>query len=110
MKRFFILLVICMVLSVIFAIGGQFLGSQIFLSWTHIKATPSLKILFTLYQHRTELNPHFVKPFWICSVISIIPPVIPFIMAIAVALSKPKRELHGSARFANLVEIRKLDC
>lgn len=107
MKRFFILLVFCMVFSVIFAIGGQFLGSQIFLSWTHIKATPSLKILFTLYQHRTELNPHFVKPFWICSVISIIPPVIPFIMAIAVILSKPKRELHGSARFANLVEIRK---
>jgi len=84
MKKGYILLIFSVVCSLVFALGGQFLGSLIFLHWTDIKGTPSLKILFSLYQHRTELNPHFVKPFWICSVISIIPPVIPFIMSVQI--------------------------
>ncbi|MCO6525503.1 type IV secretory system conjugative DNA transfer family protein [Snodgrassella sp.] len=106
MKKILGLLILSVICSALLALGGQFLGSLIFISWTHINAEPSLGMLYTLYQHRTELNPRYVMPFRVIGGISLFLPVIPYIMAIVVLLSKSKRELHGSARFATPAEIR----
>lgn len=107
MKKLLGLLIFSVICSLIFALGGQYLASMIFVLWTHIKAEPSISMMYHLFQHRSEISPHYIMPFRVTGGVSLVLPLIPFIMMVAVLLYKPKRELHGSARFATKVEINK---
>lgn len=88
------------------AVGGQYLGGTLFAQWQHLPE--SAVGVFTLhdYWHAYGDVPAVKKALAACTFVSIAVPVAPIALACAALLRGPKRELHGSARFARAHEIR----
>lgn len=97
------------VLALLFVFGilGQFVGSFLFIKYGKIQ-NESLS-MFTLYRAYVETNGAVfgLLAYKFSLLVSIVIAVIPASMIIYLAYSKEKRELHGSARFANDIEIQK---
>ena len=87
-------------------VGGQFAGAALFARMQHLPQ--SVIGLFTLrdYWHAYSYIPAVKKALSGCILISIAIPVGVTIFVAVMTLRKPKRELHGSARFARGNEIR----
>jgi type IV secretory pathway TraG/TraD family ATPase VirD4 len=91
-----------------FAIAGQFAGSTLFAKLE--KLPDSVIGVTTLYRywHAYGDVPAVKRALAICTVLSVVVGALPLVLvAILAAMSRTDRELHGSARFANRMEIVK---
>jgi type IV secretion system protein VirD4 len=88
------------------AIGGQLAGAALFARVEHLPS--SVVGIFTLrdYWHAYGDIPSVKKALAMCSFVAAAIPVSVITLACAAVFHNPKRELHGSARFAKASEIR----
>lgn len=93
--------------SAVLGVIGQYVGSIIFTQWAGLKASPSLTLLHLYFKHRHELPSPMQMPFWVSFGVSCVLAVLPLPIMLMALLMPQKRELHGSARFANKVEVMK---
>lgn len=86
--------------------GGQYLGGALFAHWEQLP--DSVVGVFTLHDYWVAYGdvPSVKKALAACSIVAAVFPFVPIAVAVAAMFSKPKRELHGSARFATPREIR----
>ncbi|WP_037587427.1 type IV secretory system conjugative DNA transfer family protein [Stenoxybacter acetivorans] len=94
-----------LITALIFAVAGQYLCSWLFIDQVAAKARPSLMLLFRYFNARNQLPNSWTVPFYLYFGLSIFAPIVPLLMVLILAFAKEKRELHGSARFANRSEI-----
>jgi len=91
---------------IIFAVAGLYAGGYFFLKFNKLNMNLlSFHVLFdyqSAYGHLAALK----KPLFLAWLVTGFIAALPLFMAVALLLSKDKRELHGSARFANAMEIR----
>ena len=105
MKKLKIFIALLVVLF-LFAIVGQYLGGYIFMQYGHIhNDSLSLTTLYKYWFNGQTIKHN--KAYLIGVIISGLLPLATLIVFMAAAFNKPKRELHGSARFATLPEIVK---
>lgn len=95
------LLIACTLLGVI----GQFVGSLVMIQLAKLDLSPSLTLLYKVYKMGEHLPLKLVMPFKAGIAVALLLTFIPILMVIMLTLTKPKRQLHGSARFANRMEI-----
>lgn len=108
MKKKLLTLIAVLAVTVPVALaGGLYLGSVVFSGWMKLKAEPSVGMLYHYWQYYDHLPPDFLTAFQICAALALLIPAVVFLTVCAGMLMKPKRELHGSARFANRAEIAK---
>lgn len=108
MKKKLLTLIAVLAVTVPVALaGGLYLGSVVFSGWMKLKAEPSVGMLYHYWQYYDRLPPDFLTAFQICAALALLIPAAVFLTVCAGMLMKPKRELHGSARFANRAEIAK---
>ena len=97
-----------MALLFFFGMAGQLLGSYIFIVYAPV---PGESIgLTTLYKYYAMSNGAVLQHSWpyrIGLAVSVLFPLIILLVVLAAVFIKPKRELHGSARFALDGEIAK---
>lgn len=100
-------LILLLILNIFFVLGAIFLANYIFVEWQHIPSKYFSYNTLYLYHQRYGSIPK------VATAIkgSIFAGVVAWVLvngAMVMALfAKPKRELHGSARFANDMELRK---
>ena len=87
------------------AVGGLFLGAMLFTRWQALKTPASIGLLPRYLAHTHQMSPAMHTAFVVSCVLAGIITLTPALMMLIAALMKPKRELHGSARFANRAEI-----
>lgn len=91
---------------IIFAVAGLYGGGYFFLKFNKLNMDLlSFHVLFdyqSAYGHLAALK----KPLFLAWLVTGFIAALPLFMVVALLLSKDKRELHGSARFANAMEIR----
>lgn len=98
-----------MALLFFFGMAGQLLGSYIFIDYAQV---PGESIgLTTLYKYYAMSNGAVLQHSWpyrIGLAVSVLLPLVILLVVLAAVFIKPKRELHGSARFALDGEISKI--
>lgn len=98
-----------MALLFFFGMAGQLLGSYIFIGYAQV---PGESIgLTTLYKYYAMSNGAVLQHSWpyrIGLAVSVLLPLVILLVVLAAVFIKPKRELHGSARFALDGEISKI--
>ena len=87
--------------------GGLYLGSTVMAAWLNLKAEPSVGMLYRYWQYYGRLKPDVQTAFEVSAFIALLIPAVTAVIICAAMLMKPKRELHGSARFARRAEIAK---
>ncbi|MGD9700738.1 type IV secretory system conjugative DNA transfer family protein [Acinetobacter sp.] len=100
---------VAMALLFFFGMAGQLLGSYIFIGYAQV---PGESIgLTTLYKYYAMSNGAVLQHSWpyrIGLAVSVLLPLVILLVVLAAVFIKPKRELHGSARFALDGEISKI--
>lgn len=87
--------------------GGFYLGSIVFIDWLGLNKTEPAIGLLLKYWQLDRLPETMFLPLAVSTGLSVFLGLLPAIVVLlALVLGKPKRELHGSARFANDMEIR----
>lgn len=101
------MVIFLLVLTSLTLAGSFYLGASIFIDWLGLtKTEPSIGLLFKYWQ-LNKMPETMFTPLVISTILAVILGLLPLIVVLlALALGKPKRELHGSARFANDMEIR----
>lgn len=101
------LIIFFVIVTMIGFIAGIFLANYIFVQWQKIPM--SLYSYNTIFKYKAAFGdiPAVAKAIRISLFTIFIPPVFLNVVMVAALLAKPKRELHGSARFANDMELRK---
>ena len=108
MKNKFISLIAMLALLVpIAAGGGLYLGSIVFSGWLGLQSKPSLTMLYQYWSVYKRLPESIIFPLQVSSAIPALLVLVLVVMILVSVLMPPKRELHGSARFANAGEISK---
>ena len=100
-------IIIFLVIGLIIAlVGGQLIGAKLF---QHFSKMPVPIRVSTLYDLYVVSKGQVLKqiPYIMGLIVSILIPLSVIVIFIAAAIPKSKRELHGSARFARLIDIRK---
>lgn len=87
------------------AAGGLYLGAFVLTRWLDLKSAPALAMLPRYWEYSARLPQNFRFPLYAASGLAAVVAVAPLFIILAVLFAKPKRELHGSARFANGAEI-----
>lgn len=87
--------------------GGMYLGSIVMAAWLNLKSEPSVSMLYHYWKYYDRLRPGAQTAFEVSVFIALLIPIVVAVIICAAMLMKPKRELHGSARFANRMEITK---
>ncbi|ASK27162.1 type IV secretory system conjugative DNA transfer family protein [Neisseria chenwenguii] len=87
--------------------GGLYLGSTVMTTWLSLKAEPSVGMLYRYWHYYDRLKPGAQTAFEVSAFIALLIPAVTAVIICAAVLMKPKRELHGSARFAKRSEIAK---
>lgn len=87
--------------------GGLYLGSTVMTAWLSLEAEPSVGMLYRYWQNYGRLKPDVQTAFEVSAFIALLIPVVVAVIICMAFLMKSKRELHGSARFANRSEIAK---
>lgn len=101
------LIVFLAVLEPLALAGGFYLGATVFVDWLSLKKTEPSPFLLLKYWQMNRLPETMFVPLVVSTVLSALLGFLPLIVVmLALILGKPKRELHGSARFANDMEIR----
>ena len=104
-NKFVALLILLAVMVPLASIGGLYVGSMVFTGWVGLKSEPSVMMLYHYATAYERLPDSMRLPLQVsCAIVVVI--VLAVILTIVMALFlKPRRELHGSARFANAAEI-----
>lgn len=76
-------------------------------AWLNLKSEPSVSMLYHYWKYYDRLRPGAQTAFEVSVFIALLIPIVVAVIICAAMLMKPKRELHGSARFANRMEITK---
>ena len=100
------LIIFCLILTLIFAVLGQFIGSYLFAKIAGLKEWH----WNTLWQfsHNAKSIAQYTWKLKVGNGLAIVMTLIPVVMLIiALILGRQKRELHGSQRFATIGEIRR---
>ncbi|KWN79243.1 hypothetical protein WM24_27375 [Burkholderia ubonensis] len=89
------------------AVAGQYAGAAMFAKWEQLPE--SVVGIFTLHDYWIAYGsvPAVKKALAACTLVSAVVPLAPIGIAVMALFSKPKRELHGSARFAYPHEVRR---
>ena len=103
-NRILPVLIFLLIALPLFAAIGAYCGAWVFTHWKGLRSTPSLTLLYQ-YWHVANLPTHLIKPLKISTALAVLIGI-PLLVLIIGALVKPRRELHGSSRFANASEIR----
>ena len=104
-NRILPVLIFLLIALPLFAAMGAYCGAWVFTHWKGLRSTPSLTLLYQ-YWHVANLPAHLIKPLKISTALAVLIGILPLLVMIIGALVKPRRELHGSSRFANASEIR----
>lgn len=108
MKKILLALIAILAVTVPAALaGGLYLGSVIFSGWMNLKTEPSVGMLYRYWKYYDRLPPDYLTAFQVSAGLALLIPTVVFLIVCFGMLMKPKRELHGSARFANRAEIAK---
>lgn len=105
MKRFLIWLAIMVVSFLLFAAIGQFVGSLIFIRFANVSLAPGVFVLWDLHKNSSDGGIWTLLHYKVAVGFSGLITFAPIIVGLASLFSRPKRELHGSARFARPGEI-----
>ncbi|MGA4422913.1 hypothetical protein ACI2UY_22495 [Ralstonia nicotianae] len=91
-----------------FAIGGQLAGATLFAKLQKLPdSVVGVTTLYRYWQFYADVKP-VKQALGVCSLVAAAITAVPFVfIAVALARLRKDRELHGSARFATLAEIRK---
>ena len=91
-----------------FAIGGQLAGATLFAKLQKLPdSAVGVTTLYRYWQVYADVKP-VKQALGVCSLVAAAITAVPFVfIGIALARLHKERELHGSARFATLAEIRK---
>ena len=109
MKNKFITLIVMLALLVpVAAGGGLYLGSIVFSGWLGLQSKPSLTMLYQYWSVYKRLPESIMFPLQVSTAIPALLVLVLVVMILVSVLMPPKRELHGSARFASIREIKKL--
>ena len=84
--------------------AGFFAGALIFTNWLSLKDTPTPFLLFH-YWSRSKISAKMQQPLMMSTTIAVLLTLAAILLFLIILFMKPKRELHGSARFANASEI-----
>ena len=87
--------------------GGLYLGAAVYTKWLGLKSAPSLSLLYTYWQHFDRLPQGMVFPLKVSTAAAALIPVAATGFLLLAVFSGPKKELHGSSRFAGGREIMK---
>ena len=87
--------------------GGLYLGAVVYTKWLGLKSAPSLSLLYTYWQHFDRLPQGMVFPLKVSTAAAALIPVAATGFLLLAVFSGPKKELHGSSRFAGGREIMK---
>ena len=107
MKKFMTIAIIICLVMVVATIGGMYIGSLIFKQWMGLASEPSVTMLYTFWHYSEGLPAKMMFPLQASTTVAAFFPVAALVLCLAAIFGKPKRELHGSARFANGSEIKK---
>lgn len=107
MKKFLIWLAILIVSFLIFSVIGQLVGSFVFIRFSKVPMDPGIFVLWDLHKHSQDGGIWDLLQYKVAVGISSVITLAPVILGFATLFSRPKRELHGSARFARAGEIAK---
>ena len=88
------------------AAGGGFVGSMLFVRWQKLNSQPSVFLLYEYAQHLDKMPTKLLMPFKLSVTLAFLITILPAFVILAAIFAKPKRELHGSSRFANAVEVQ----
>ena len=88
------------------AAGGGFIGSMLFVRWQKLNSQPSVFLLYEYAQHLDKMPTKLLMPFKLSVTLAFLITILPAFVILAAIFAKPKRELHGSSRFANAVEVQ----
>lgn len=105
MKKFLIWLAIMIASLLLFAVIGQFVGSLVFIRFTKVAIDPGITVLWDLYKNSEDGGIWALLQFKVAVGISGLIALAPVVVGLSSLFSRPKRELHGSARFARPGEI-----
>lgn len=107
-KKKGVLVIILLFLTVIFAVGGQYVGGAIYFKLTNISIDflnyRSLYDQWQLYAADPNVKKYLVIGVAVGGVIALIPP---FIAIAIIATSPNKEQIHGSAKFATDMDLSK---
>ncbi len=95
------------VVTALAAAGGMYIGSMIYKAWLGLKAEPAIGMLWKYWQHLDQLPENMIFPLKAATVAAGLVPLLALVIVLVAVFAKPKRELHGSARFATRREIEK---
>jgi type IV secretion system protein VirD4 len=96
-----------LVILILTSLGGLWIGAKVFAQWQKIPSEfISVTMLWNYYEIYKD-NAAVMKPLRICFGVAAACPVFTTILMGVALLAKPKRSLHGDAKFASKMEIRK---
>ena len=102
-------LVLFLVLNIIFVVVGVYLANFIFVKWQKIPF--EFFSYKTLYLYHLQYGQHekIAMAIKVCTGLGVATVAILNAVIMAGIFSKPKRELHGSAKFANMMDVKKTE-
>ena len=95
------------VLTAAAACGGMYLGAVVYTQWLGLKTEPSVMLLPAYWAHSARLPAAMMLPLQVSTALAAAIPLVVSVLSLVAVFAKPRRELHGSARFANRSEIKK---
>jgi len=107
MKKAMIWLAALVACTLVFAVIGQYVGSLVFIRFAKAPIDPGIYVLWDLYKNTQGGGIWSLWQYKVAVVFSVLIALLPIIAGIGAFFSGPKRELHGSARFATPGEIAK---
>src|SRR5699024_4494966 len=105
MKKPVKILITWLFMSLLALLGGQLLGSYFFKSIGNDGIPVGLTTLYQLSQLANGMMLQSMQ-FRFALIISFLPFLLVTVLLLIAAIKKPKRELHGSAKFAKSVDIQ----
>lgn len=96
------------IVTALAAAGGMYIGSMIYKTWLRLKSEPAIGMLWKYWQHYDRLPENMIFPLKAATAVAGLIPLLALVLILFAVFAKPKRELHGSARFATRREIEKL--
>ncbi|MDO1509536.1 MULTISPECIES: type IV secretory system conjugative DNA transfer family protein [unclassified Neisseria] len=107
MKKYLSTALLFGLLMVVAVCGGLYIGAMLYTEWLGLKTEPSVSLLIKYWQHIEQLPENMILWLYVSSIAAAILPVFVLVVVLTTVFSRPQKELHGSARFANLREIKK---
>ncbi|EGV36040.1 type IV secretory system conjugative DNA transfer family protein [Neisseria weaveri] len=107
MKKYLVAALLFGLLMVVAVCGGLYIGAMLYTQWLGLKTEPSVSLLFTYWNHIDQLPKGMVWRLHVSTAAAAVLLVLVVVFGLTAVFSRPRKELHGSARFANRSEIKK---